>query len=302
MFMELATIFISVITPVIMLVAIGYAAGVWLKLDPRTLTRVSYYILIPAFIFQVISTAKIEAALAVRMILFALTVQLLLAGLGWAAAKILRRPPKMVSAYILIAIFANVGNFGLPLIEFRFGPDALSAAVVYFLVITIAAFIIGVAAAVVPSGGGLKAVLAVFKTPALIALVPALAANIFSFQPPLFADRFLGLLTDATVPTMLLALGVQLSSLKEFTFSSDVIIASAVRLLGGALLALALAIPFGLTGIERGAGILQLAMPAAVLSAIIAMEYDLIPEFVTTTVLFSTLASIFTIALIMVIL
>ncbi|MGM0675299.1 MAG: AEC family transporter, partial [Spirochaetota bacterium] len=51
----------------------------------------------------------------------------------------------------------------------------------------------------------------------------------------------------------------------------------------------------------RGAGILQSSMPTAVLASIIAIEYDLLPEFVTEVVLFSTLASLVTLTLVMVI-
>jgi hypothetical protein len=40
-------------------------------------------------------------------------------------------------------------------------------------------------------------------------------------------------------------------------------------------------------------------MPAAVLASIIALEYKLLPEFVTTTVLFSTLYSILTLTVIL---
>mgnify|MGYP001316471464 CR=1 FL=1 len=43
-------------------------------------------------------------------------------------------------------------------------------------------------------------------------------------------------------------------------------------------------------------------MPAAVLASIIAFEYELLPTFVTATVLFSTLISIFTLAAIIAIL
>ena len=299
MLLQLATIFINVITPVFALVVIGYFAGPPLGLEARTLTRYAYYILIPALIFDVIASATVEVELATRMIVYALIVHIALAIVGWGVAKALRRPEKMVSAYILIAVFGNVGNFGLPLIEFRLGQKAFAAATVYFLAILTIAFIIGVAAANLPSGGGLKATLAVFKTPALIALVPAILANWYDLQPPLFLDRVITLLSAATIPTMLVALGVQLSTLQTFKFTSDVMIASGIRLLVGPALAIGLALPFGLTGIERGAGIFQAAMPAAVLTAIIAMEYDLIPEFVTTTVLFSTLASVVTLTLVM---
>jgi len=67
----------------------------------------------------------------------------------------------------------------------------------------------------------------------------------------------------------------------------------------GPALALALAPLFGLDGIERAVGVLQAAMPAAVLASIIAVENDLLPEFVITTVLFSTLLSIVTLTIVL---
>ena len=60
------------------------------------------------------------------------------------------------------------------------------------------------------------------------------------------------------------------------------------------VLAMLLVPYFDLEGMERSTGILQAAMPSAVLTSIIAIEYKLIPEFGTTTVLFSTLYSILT--------
>ncbi len=101
------------------------------------------------------------------------------------------------------------------------------------------------------------------------------------------------------VPTMLVTLGVQLANTRNVVFTKDVLIASAIRLLGGPLIAYLLVIPFGLTGLERSAGILQAGMPAAVLASIIALEHKLLPDFVITTVLFSTLASLVTLTLLL---
>ncbi len=299
MLLQLATIFINVITPVFTLVVIGYFAGHWLGLEARTLTRYAYYILVPAFVFNIISTATVEANLAIRMIIYILLVHIGCAALGFGVAKLMKRSPPMVAAYVLIAVFGNVGNFGLPIIEFRLGPEAILAATIYFLAIMTFAFIIGVGAANWTRGGGKTAILAIFKTPALIALIPAFFFNWTAFTPPLFATRITGLLGGAMVPTMLVVLGVQLTGMDKFRFTVDVVAASAVRLIGGPILALILIVPFGLTGIERGAGIFQAAMPAAVLTSIIALEYDLLPDFVTTTVLFSTLASVITLTLVL---
>ncbi|MEM8862462.1 MAG: AEC family transporter, partial [Chloroflexota bacterium] len=93
------------------------------------------------------------------------------------------------------------------------------------------------------------------------------------------------------------ALGVQLASSKSLKLETDTVITSAIRLIISPGLALLLVGFFGLSGIERGAGIMQAAMPAAVLTSIIALEYDLLPVFVTRTVLFSTLASVLTLTL-----
>ncbi|MCA9930630.1 MAG: AEC family transporter, partial [Anaerolineales bacterium] len=95
------------------------------------------------------------------------------------------------------------------------------------------------------------------------------------------------------------ALGVQLAATKQMQINRDTLQATGIRLLGAPILAILLAVPFGLTGIERGAGIFQASMPTAVLASIIALEYDLLPDFVTTAVLFSTLASVITLTILL---
>jgi predicted permease len=101
------------------------------------------------------------------------------------------------------------------------------------------------------------------------------------------------------ISSMLVALGVQLAEVKKLQITVDTFAATAVRLIGGPIIAALLVIPFGLTGVERSAGIIQAAMPAAVLTSIIALEHDIVPNFVTTTVLFSTLISLITLTLVL---
>ncbi len=54
-----------------------------------------------------------------------------------------------------------------------------------------------------------------------------------------------------------------------------------------------------MSGTEVRAGILQAGMPVAVLVSIISIEYDIIPEFVTTTVLLSTVLGVFTLTILL---
>lgn len=300
MILQLLSIFIDVVTPVFALVLLGYLAGPKLKLEARTLSRAAYFIFAPAFIFNVISQASVPLAAVVRMTGYAFLVHLACVVVGFVVAKALGRSWEIVGAYMLIAVFGNVGNFGLSMVEFGLGNDAMVAATIYFLAILVIAFVIGVAAASwIRGSGGVGAILSVFKTPALLALWPALLFTATDLTVPLFLSRITGLLGSAMIPVMLVTLGVQLGEVGKLVINLDVVLASAVRLLAGPILAMILVVPFGLTGFERDVGILQSSMPAAVLCSIIAIEYDLVPEFVTTTVLFSTIASLFTLTVVL---
>lgn len=293
---QLPKIYLNILIPVFALVAVGYVVGPRLGLDARTLSRVAYFVLVPSFTFNVLSTASIGAASAGRMVLYIGLVEVACAALAIAIARLFRRSPQMTGAYVLIAVFPNVGNFGLPIVQFAFGADALVAATIYFIAMSTISFIIGVAAANWHHGSNLRSLLAVVKTPAVIAVVPAMLFQVFGTHPPLVIQRPTALLAGAMVPVMLVALGVQLADAGIPRIDGDMIGASLVRLLGGPALAALIVIPLHLTGLPRDAGILQSAMPTAVLASMIAFEHTLLPTFVTATVLFSTLISIVTLA------
>ena len=297
--MQLISVFVNVIVPVFAAVLVGYLAGPWLGLEVRTLSRVSYYVFMPAFVFHIISKAEVQAAAVGQMTIYIAAVYVALAVLGFLVAKGLKRPPEVIGMYVLIATFSNSGNFGLSMVKFRFGEAALVPATIYFIILTVIGFAFGVAAASWARGGALGAIMSVFKTPSLLAFVPAAVFSATNFEVPLFFSRITGLLADAMIPVMLVTLGVQLADVGRLRVNLDVITASAVRLLGGPILAAVLAIPFGLTGLGRSTGILQAGMPAAVLTVIIALEYDLVPGLVTTTVLFSTLVSLVTLTIVL---
>ena len=292
-------VFLNVVTPVFILVVIGYFVGPRIKIEARSLSRTAYFVFIPAFVFNIISEAKIDSELALQMLSFILVAQIAVALLGFLVGKALRQSREITAAFVLIATFGNVGNFGLPLIVFRLGETARTYATVYFVATVFISFVICVGVASWARSGGVTAVFSVFKTPALIALIPALVFNITDVEVPIFLSRLSGLLGQAMIPVMLITLGVQMGEIPKIKISFNVFAASTVRLIGGPVLALLIVPYFGLEGLERSTGILQAAMPAAVLASIIALEYKLLPEFVTTTVLFSTLYSVLTLTVIL---
>lgn len=299
MHLQVLTIFLDIVTPVFFLILLGYYVGPRLQLDARTLSRVAYYLFIPCFVFDVISKLEIDIAVAGQMILYTTLTHILIAGIAFAIARFLKRSREVTAAFVIIATFGNVGNLGLSLINFRLGQAAQVSATIYFITIVLLSFVICVGIASWTRGTGLTAVFSVFKTPALIAMVPAMFFYGTDFETPLFLSRITGLLGRAMIPVMLITLGVQLSDLVKFNFSLDVVIVSCLRLIGAPLIALGLVFIFSLSGIEIRSGILQAGMPVAILGSIIAIEYDIIPEFVTTAVLFSTVLSLLTLTVLL---
>lgn len=299
---EFITVFFNVIMPVFGIVVLGCLLGNRLHLQAQTLTRVAYYVFVPAFIFHAISSSRIAFANTVKMICFIVAAHLLVAVIAGGLGRLMGRSREMIAAFVMIAVFGNVGNFGLAVIKFRLGDAAVAPATIYFVVIVITAFIVCVGAAGWARGGRSGALSGLLKTPALWAAVPALVVAHSGIVIPLMLSRMIGLLAEAMIPVMLFALGLQLLEQRRVSFSVDVVVASSARLLMAPAFACLLAIPFHLQHIDYAAGVLQAGMPVAILVAIISKEYDIVPDFVTSVVLISTLASLITLTAIMVLL
>lgn len=290
--MPLLSVFLDVVAPVFAVVGLGYLAGPRLSLEARTLSRTAYWVFVPAFTFSVISRSEVPLGRGLRIALFILATHAVFALLGLGAARLLRSTREVTTAYVMLAVFGNIGNYGLALLQFRLGPEALLPATLYFVVSLLVSFAVCVGAAASLRGGKATAVLSVLRTPALLAAVPAVLVSATHLSPPPIVTRTVGLLGDAMIPTMLLVLGLQLAEARPLRLSRDVLVATGLRLAVSPAVAAMLAVPFRLTGVDRAACILQAAMPAAVLVAIIAGEYEVAPGFVTATVFFSTLLSV----------
>ena len=126
---QLVSIFFNVLAPVFSLVLIGYLAGPRLGIEARSGSKLAYYILTPPFIFAIFKDAEINAMLAVRMSVYILLVSVAIVLVAFVVARyLLRVSPQMTAAFVLLAAFGNVGNFGLPIIQFKLGEEAMLAA------------------------------------------------------------------------------------------------------------------------------------------------------------------------------
>lgn len=111
--------------------------------------------------------------------------------------------------------------------------------------------------------------------------------------------RAVDLLANAAIPGMLVLLGIQLRAAPMVRGQAVVLRSASVRLLVAPLLAWLLCLAFGIGGVTRNVVVLQAAMPTAVMVAVLVTEYAAAPRLVATVILFTTLASMLTLSIVL---
>ncbi len=206
-------------------------------------------------------------------------------------AYFLRFKRSIMVALLLTVMFGNAGNFGLSLNLFAFGESALAFASIYFVTSASLVYTLGVVLASWGKTDLRTALMGVFKVPVIYAVLFALVFNWLDWELPLTIDRTVSLLSDAAIPVMIVLLGIQLYNSKVSKDTLVVGLSNFLRLVASPILAVGLALIFGLQGSAYQAGVLEAAVPTAVLTTVLATEYNIEPALVTTAVVTSTLLS-----------
>ena len=192
---------------------------------------------------------------------------------------------------VLTSLFGNSGNYGLLLISFAFGQEALAYASVYFVT---NAILINTAGVLIASLGRLnlkESLLGLLKVPATYAILAAMLVMRMDWQLPTPLARTVSLAANAAIPLMLILLGLELQR-AEWTKNIRALgISVVLRLLVGPFVGMGLSSLFGLNAPARQAGVTEAAMPSAVLTTVLASEYNLDSSLVTAIVFTTTLLS-----------
>jgi predicted permease len=193
-----------------------------------------------------------------------------------------------------VVMFSNSGNYALPVALFAFGREALAYASVYFVASAVVTYTVGVGVAASGHGHVWRSLAGIVRVPALWAVAAAGLIMATHTIVPLAVMRPITLLSEAAIPVMLLILGIQLERAAMPDRPAAVGVAVALSLLVGPLAGIGLTMLLGLTGLARQVAIVGASMPAAVITTVLALEFDLDPSFATGAVFLSTLLSPFT--------
>ena len=291
----LFVLFSNNILPIFIAAGAGYLAAKYLQVTPRSVSQIAFFIFSPCLIFNLLTSTQLSGEDVTRMAGFTLISVLTLGALTGLIGWMLRLERRILVAVLITTMFGNAGNYGLSLNLFAFGETALAHASLFFVTTSILVYTVGVVIASLGTTSLRNAVLGLFKVPVVYAVVIALLFNRLEWQLPLPLDRTVMIMANAAIPALLVLMGIQLHNSKWSDHILALGLTNFLRLVASPLLALGVSLLFRLEGPAFQAGILESAMPTAVMMTILATEYNVEPSFVTTVVFTSTLLSPFTI-------
>ena len=291
---SLLTLFLSNLFPILIIAFIGYLAGIKLNIKAQDVSKVVLYILNPALVFNLLTTSQLTNHEMLKMFLFSSSIMILTGVIAWIIGRLLNLPRDLLAAVVLTSGLINAGNYGFSLNSFAFGEKALPQASIFFVTSLIITNTLGVGVASLGKYSFIASIKSLFTIPTIYAVILSFLFITFNWHLPLPLARVTSTLSDATISMMLIVLGLQLMKHDGVYKIKALTISNTVRLIVSPLLALGLVFLFNIQGYGFKAGMVDAAMPSAVMSIVLATEFDTQPEFVTSAVLISTLLSPFT--------
>jgi predicted permease len=287
----LVSILVSDILPIFAIAGAGFLLARYAGVDVKIVARVVFYSLLPCLAFRLLVTSSPSGPNVGRLMLLALLIMAAMGVVGYVAAKGIGLKGAPLRAFLMVVMFSNGGNYGLPVVRFAFGSEALTYATIFFLSGSVITYVAGAFFAGSRKGKIAGALDKVWRMPSLYGVALALVVLAVGRPVPEAIMRPVAMLSDAALPVMILVLGMQLERAVWPPRPGIVILAVGISLLVAPFVALGLASLLGISGPARQAAVILSSMPVAVVTTILALEFDLAPEFVTSAVFISTVAS-----------
>ncbi|WP_298703677.1 AEC family transporter [uncultured Veillonella sp.] len=308
-------IFWTSVIPILALVVVGFILDKKFNLDLRSLSKLNFFILLPAYVFRSLYTAhlnheSIEIAIAAFVILCSNGI------MAWGASKFMGYDQRKTQIIKNATMFNNGGNIGIAIATFVFSnmPYIVDGQTPYLdigIVAVIGTFIIQTifcnTLGFYQAGSGLltrhDALQLVFHMPVLYVAPLALLLRLIPYDLTTFVLWSpVNIFASAFVGMAMITLGVQISRTPYNFFKKDVMVATTLRLIGGPLLSafvmFLFIIGYGpVHPVAAQAIIITYSVPSAVNTALIAFEMRNNPELATQIVMATTVLSAITLPL-----
>lgn len=287
-----------IVLPAFLIFGTGFIGQKLLNLDIKSVSTMSLYLMMPFLTFDTFYTNDLNMEYFYMFILSVL-LTLVLIVITIIGGKIVKADKTNMSALMLGTVFPNSGNYGAPVALFAYGMGAFHYAIIIMVIHGLIQNTIGI---FIASYGSEKsttakeALINVAKMPVLYGVILGILLQILHINlPPTIVDG-INLLGTASIPTVMLILGMQLAEIKRQKFEYKYInTVTIIRMVISPLVAVVLVSFFPVNDLLKNVFILLAAMPVAVNTTLLAVQFNTKPNLVSFTTLVTTILSIATI-------
>lgn len=274
---------LATLLPVFLIAGCGAAYGHFRTPDIRSLNTLNMELFVPLLVFAVLADRQAPLADYAWLATAAVAVVLGSGLLLWPVAKWLSLDVKV---FLPPMMFNNSGNMGVPLLVLAFGPEALPAAVVVFIVEMLLHFSVGLY--MLDPRTSLWRLL---RMPIVAASIAGLVVNVGELPLPSWLLEAMHTLGGVCIPLMLFALGVRLLEI-DFSDWRTGLLGALLCPFSGLVIALPLMWFLPINPLQTAVLLVFAALPPAVLNYLVAEQYHLEPQKVASLVLIGNLGSL----------
>ena len=268
-----------------LLATIGFS---WVKFGfeyrVEFVTRLAMTLAVPALVFTSLTQNTINPIFLSEMIIIVCLAYAVVSIMALIFTFIFKLD---LRTFLMPLISGNTGNLGLPLCFLAFGQDGLGYAVIVFAFTSIVAFTLGLWVV-----SGVHSFKQPLKEPLVPATILGLVFMFYDWEIPKTLMNALNLIAQMAIPLMLITLGVAVARIKT-TLGFKTIGISVSKIIIGIFTAVAVGHQFSLPYEAYAVLIIQMSMPVAVTSYLLAEKYGANSEAVAGLVVISTLLTIF---------
>lgn len=289
-----------IVLPAFLIFGTGFIGQKLLKLDIKSISKTSLYLMLPFLTFDTFYSNELNIEYF-YMFLFTVILVSLLVVITIITGKFMKADKAQISAMLLGTVFPNSGNYGAPVALFAFGVVGFDYAVILMV---IHAFLINTIGIFIASFGSGKsatiknAFMSVLKMPVLYGFLVGILLQLIHLELPPTILEGISLVGSASIPTVMLILGMQLAEIKSTKFELKYVnTVTVIRMLVSPLIAIVLVSFMPVNGMIHNVFILLAAMPIAANTTMLAVQFDVKPNLISFTTLVTTLISLLTIPL-----
>ena len=286
------------ILSIVLMIALGYILKrinfISVK-DVDVLNDIVIYILLPCMIFTALHSADLSLISELGVLPFIILASSMVTGIiSYFILKMLKLPDKKLWSVLVTVMIANTAFMGYPVNLGIFGHEGFLRAI-FCDIATLCIFLILSFVLILKFGGTVKtAVKKITFFPPLWAVILGLVFNFINIPIGPVIDNTVNYLGQGAIPLIMIALGLSIDFSAIKRSKSMIVFTSIMKLMFFPIVAFVVATQLGLVDLQFKISIVEAAMPAGMMSLLLAITYKLDYELTSDCILINTVISLIT--------